>query len=339
MLPKRDAVVYKMHGDVAHASDAILYKQQYERYHQTHAGFITLLGGDLISKTFLFLGFSFTDPNLDYVLSRLHTATLGTHYCFMKAETGEAGDEADDIAYKRRRQELRIADLRRYGINTMLVDDYKDIAEILKALEERFLKKTIFISGSAEDYGKWSRVEALNFVHGLSGALVKTDRKIVNGFGWGVGSAVINGALDAIYDRPDKYSEDQLIVRPFPQHETAGKSLKELWADYRARMISLTGIALFIFGNKLDPAAGVIIQADGVIKEFEIAISLGVIPIPIGCTGWAAKAIFDQIEAHPDRYLGAHKSLLEELRYLARDDIGLEDVTKKIVDIINQINR
>lgn len=59
--PKRDAVVYKMHGDVSSPGDAILYKAQYEQYYKTHEGFVTALSGDLISKTFLFIGFSFTD--------------------------------------------------------------------------------------------------------------------------------------------------------------------------------------------------------------------------------------------------------------------------------------
>lgn len=57
--PKRDAVVYKMHGDVSSPGDAILYKAQYEQYYKTHEGFVTALSGDLISKTFLFIGFSF----------------------------------------------------------------------------------------------------------------------------------------------------------------------------------------------------------------------------------------------------------------------------------------
>jgi NAD-dependent SIR2 family protein deacetylase len=82
--PKRDAIIYKMHGDVHHANRAILYKEQYEQYYQSHGPFVTTLMGDLVSKTFLFIGFSFTDPNLDYVLSRLHAPTKRNHYCFMK---------------------------------------------------------------------------------------------------------------------------------------------------------------------------------------------------------------------------------------------------------------
>ena len=55
--PKRDVVIYKMHGDVNHPNDAILTKEQYEQYHQTHEPFINALTGELTTKTFLFIGF------------------------------------------------------------------------------------------------------------------------------------------------------------------------------------------------------------------------------------------------------------------------------------------
>lgn len=69
--PKRDAVLYKMHGDVDHPQDAVLTRDDYEAYGGKHLGFVNALVGDLTGKTFLFIGFSFLDPNLDHVLSQL----------------------------------------------------------------------------------------------------------------------------------------------------------------------------------------------------------------------------------------------------------------------------
>lgn len=54
--PNRDAVVYKMHGDANHPADAVLIRDDYERYHIKMQPFITALSGDLVSKTFLFWG-------------------------------------------------------------------------------------------------------------------------------------------------------------------------------------------------------------------------------------------------------------------------------------------
>lgn len=338
--PKRDVVVYKMHGDVNHPADAILTKEQYESYYKTHEHYITALSGDLISKTFLFIGFSFTDPNLNYVLSRLNIQfgeNNRQHYCFIRKQ--KKGKDDDDIfKYNLRKQELMINDLRRYKIKALLVDEYSDITDILKEMERRFRKKTVFISGSAEEYGSWNRNEAQSLIHSLSKNIVSAGFRIVNGFGWGVGSAVINGALEAIYERPDKYSEDQLIMRPFPQFETGEKKLNELWEEYRQRMISLAGIALFIFGNKND-GNGKIISANGVKREFEIAISHGLVPIPIAKTGYIAKDIFDEIMKTPEKFYVGMEWIIPVIEELSSEKISPEEIIKKVIGIIQNINK
>ena len=86
-MPRRDVTVYKMHGDSSHPSEAVLTKDDYERYSQSRPMFTEQLKGDLLSKTFLFLGFSFTDPNIDYILARLRMLMgedIRNHYCVMK---------------------------------------------------------------------------------------------------------------------------------------------------------------------------------------------------------------------------------------------------------------
>lgn len=334
--PKRDAVVYKMHGCVSDAANAILYKQQYETYYRDHASFVTALSGDLVSKTFLFIGFSFSDPNLDYVLSRLHTSTIKTHYCFVKREDVEPNEDEETQQYKRRKQEFRVEDLRRYGIQPILVDKYSDITQILKEIERRYLKKTTFISGSAESYGEWGKEQSLKFIHTLASELVLKDRRIVNGFGWGVGSAVINGALDAIYKHPEKYSEDQLVMRPFPQFTSAGEDLKVLWEEYRQRMIGLAGVSIFIFGNKLENDQ--IVIANGVIREAQIAIEQGRIVIPVAATGFAAKEVYNIVKAMPGLY-DAHKWLLSVIDELADPALAWEEIVKKIADAIIKLDK
>lgn len=337
--PKRDAVVYKMHGDVSSPGAAILYKAQYERYHKTHEAFVTALSGDLISKTFLFIGFSFTDPNLDYVLSRLHVPDdfRRTHYCFLRKEPAEpqGKEDAEFAKYRQRRQEHHVRDLLRFGIQALLVDEYKDIPAILREIESRFLKKTIFISGSAEEYGAWDKQETLNFMHSLSAALVKGGYRVVNGFGWGIGSAVINGALDAIYAKPEKYSEDQLIMRPFPQLASNGQDLRELWHEYRHRMIGLSGIALFVFGNKVKD--GSIVNADGVRREFEIAKEKGVVALPIGTTGYMAKELADEMLADPAKHFAEYPWLESEVAQLADPAADRATIEQQVLTIIKKL--
>jgi hypothetical protein len=336
--PRRDAVVYKMHGDASLPSKAVLYKEQYERYYQTHEPFVTALSGDLVSKTFLFIGFSFTDPNLDYVLSRLHTSVRKSHYCFMRRETSVAGDDNDISKYKRRKQELRVDDLKRFGIQTLLIDSYEEVPQILAAIEARFLKKTVFISGSAEDFGDWRRDDALGFVHSLSAGLVQENFKVVNGFGWGIGSAVINGALEAIYANPERCSEDQLVMRPFPQFASSPNDLRTLWEEYRQRMISLAGVAIFIFGNKID-SDGNIVVANGVIREWEIAVERGRVPIPVGLTGWAAQKIWESVSAEPEIYYKGIEWIVPMIAELADPKAVRTELVGKLIRILQRLRK
>lgn len=65
-----DVTLYKMHGDVDHPQHAVLTKDDYECYENGRQAFTTHLLSHLLSKRFLFLGFSFTDPNIEYTFNR-----------------------------------------------------------------------------------------------------------------------------------------------------------------------------------------------------------------------------------------------------------------------------
>ena len=302
-LPRRNAIVYKMHGDISQPSDAVITKDDYESYNTKRQLFTTTLQGDLISKTFLFIGFSFDDPNLEYILSRIRVL-LGEnkreHYAFFKKLKENDFKSRDEFIYNETRQRLRINDLKRYAISAVMIDEYKEIEEILSDIEKLFNLNKIFISGSADDYGSWNESEAKKLMHNLSKEVVKKDYKIVSGFGLGVGSVIINGALEEIYDTKYKNTGEYLELRPFPQIHTGKKSLKELWDEYRRDMISKSGVVIILFGNKLD--GGNIINAQGVYKEFEIAKEFGLSIIPVGSTGFMAKEIFNEMKNQIKEY-------------------------------------
>ncbi len=338
--PKRDVVIYKMHGDVTHPDDAILTKEQYEQYHQTHEPFINALTGELTTKTFLFLGFSFTDPNLDYVLSRLKfrfNKSQRQHYCIVKRHVlgDHLSKDQASLDYNTRKQELIINDLKRYGIKSLLISEYSEITLILEEIEKRFKKKTIFISGSAETYLPYEKNDAINFMHVLSRTIIESNFRIVNGFGWGVGSSIINGALEPIYKKPLKYSESQLVLRPFPQFESGGKKLPELWDGYRHNMISLSGISIFIFGNK--DVDGKIVDANGLLREFDISHEAGNICIPIGCTGYVSRIIAEKIIENPEVYYKNHNEIVPYITSLNDTETTLMEKVKVLIDLLKVV--
>ena len=119
--PKRDAIVYKMHGDVDMPSEAVLTRLDYEKYHVDKQPFINALTGDITSKTFLFLGFSFSDPNIDYILSRVRIAydeNQRMHHCILRTVQMDDCQDQAEFEYRKRKQDYFVRDLLGYGIQS-----------------------------------------------------------------------------------------------------------------------------------------------------------------------------------------------------------------------------
>lgn len=333
-LPDRDVVLYKMHGDVGHPSEAVLTKDDYESYDLKRPLFRTALQGDLISKTFLFIGFSFEDPNLDYILSRIHSL-LGEnerdHYCFFKKIKREECENDDEFAYRKVKQELRERDLKRYGIQAVFVDKYEEITDILKSIEKMVHMRNIFISGSADEYGEsWDKNSAEKLAFELSKSLVAKGYKITSGFGLGIGSSVINGALEEIYSSKYKHIDEHLCLRPFPQGISDCVKRKELYTKYRKDMIEQVGISIFLFGNK--KVNGDIVNADGCWEEYALAKEAGNVIIPVGSTGYVAKEILDEIKSNIGNYpyLEEYVSELEQI-------IDVNKIVQLVLKIIDSV--
>lgn len=330
----RDVILYKMHGDVDHPDDAIISKDQYEKYFRSHGAFINTLSGDLISKTFLFIGFSFTDPNLEYILSRIRVTfqeNQRKHYCFFREIKQDAGETNESFHYRKTKHALAINDLLRFNIHVLLLKEYGEITEILKEIEDRFKRKTVYISGSAHEYGAWDTEKAESFISTLSKELIRNNFKIVSGFGLGVGSSVINGVLEEIYINKKEKLKDQLLLRPFPQ----GDKGKEKWREYRNDMISYAGISIFIFGNKFEN--GEVVLAKGVKEEFDISAEQNTILIPIGATGFIAKELWDEVVNNYNKYY-SNEMDIDLFKELGNEKNTPEQLIKLIIQFLNKLN-
>jgi Sir2- and TIR-associating SLOG family/SIR2-like domain len=297
-LPRRDAVVYKMHGDISNPGDTVLIKDDYEKYYLSGQAFITALTGDLIAKTFLFVGFSFADPNIDYVLSRIRSSyvkNMRSHYCFMKRLNGKDYADPATLAYRSRQQELFINDLKRFNINVVLLDSYGQITDILERLDRIYKTRSVFIAGAAQDWGDWTSDRARGFIRDLSRTLVDNGYRLVSGFGLGVGSSLISGALERIYSQKGRKIEDQLILRPFPEEPLPGETWAATTLRYRQDMTDYAGAAVFLFGNKLKD--GQMVLSDGMAQEFDVARQKQIALVPVGATGFMANQLWETVMA------------------------------------------
>ncbi|SOB75522.1 SIR2-like domain-containing protein [Marinobacter sp. LV10R510-11A] len=338
---KRDAIVYKMHGDIDHSDNAVLTKDDYEKYPFKMKPYITSLSGDLVSKTFLFLGFSFTDPNLDYIMSRVKAyfeEHQRQHYCIFK-QCSEGDFESQRLYENAKiRQALLIKDLSRFQIKTILVERYSDITEILYRIERVYRRKTIFLSGSAHDYSPFNKADVESFLCLLGKVLIERNYKISSGIGLGIGNAFITGAIQGVYAHHNGYVNDYLNMRPFPQYIEDKKLRDETWRKYRYEVIGSAGIAIFFIGNKVEN--GNVVLADGVRKEFEIAHELGLALVPVGCSGFMAQELWSEVMAEVSKYYDeSNVDLIQAISELGDEVEKPEQLISKIVNVIDLMSK
>lgn len=335
--PRKQATLYKMHGDVDRPDEAVATRDDYERYPIDRGAFTNALAGDLVSKTFLFLGFSFTDPNLAHVLTQVRLTYKNNqrrHYAVFRRRTQLTGESDEAFAHHRIRQTFAIEDLKRFNVKVLLVDEYDEITEFLSELVARYRRRTVFISASAADFTPWGSSAVHDFAEALGGRLIASGTRLATGIGLGVGDALLSGALREVM-RSDSSIEENLILRPFPQIGNPDQRAA-IWETYRKEITSHAGIALFLFGTKQGDEG--VVLADGMEKEFKIARAQGLAVVPVGATGGVAKVLSDQVMANPDEFIaeiGADGQAL--IGKLTEPTENLSDLIDPIMAVIHRL--
>src|SRR5580698_2253141 len=65
-------------------------------------------------------------------------------------DQGVDGDK--EFEYDKTKQSLQVQDLQRYSVQTLLIDSYQEITSILEELEAKYHQRTVFVSGSAQEF-------------------------------------------------------------------------------------------------------------------------------------------------------------------------------------------
>jgi hypothetical protein len=330
---RTDVTIYKMHGDKTDAAQAVLTKEDYESYNSKRELFTISLKGDLARQTFLFLGFSFADPNVLYILSRvkqLLEENSRKHYCLLRPPKLDGSKEAE---YEVARFPHWLADLHRYNIQPVLIDEHKEVEDILVELNRRAHVKDIFISGSAADFNPMGKDRFELLCRTLGAELIKKGFNIISGFGAGVGDLVTFGAMQAL----QKNDDERMQLWPFPQVVPAGTDRAAFWRDYRERMMVNAGVCIILAGNKRD-AAGAIVVAEGVRQEVEIARANGKVVIPVGATGHVAKELWDLYRSSPANYFGG-ADVSMNLDALGDPATDIPVLVQAVFGILNQLDK
>jgi len=188
--------------------------------------------------------------------------------------------------------------------------------------------KTVFISGSAYEYGIFGE-EGKTFIRHLTRALLKNDFKIISGFGLGVGNHIVDEGLREMHRKNKENISDLLQFFPFPPAHHPKNNL----SAYRDHMLSEAGIVIFIFGNKLEDIA--IREAGGVLEEFRIACKHKALLIPVGASGYVSQKIWEEMMEHFDDYSDTRESY-DLYRQLGRQDLHPLELIEIVIQIALQ---
>ncbi|MEK3828605.1 SIR2 family protein [Paenibacillus sp. FSL K6-1558] len=338
-----EVTIYKFHGDSRHPESIVLTKDDYSSFHNTHQLFINALTGQLLSKTFLFVGYSFNDPDFMQILSSIRSIgkNVRTHYCISKridsseiekkyVAAQENTPEKEnlkaiyiDCLYEIEKQKHIVRDLKRFGINTVFVDEYDEIPTLLAQIEKKNITRRVFIAGSCRDYGTWSEETATIFMSKLGERLIYGDFHISTGLIEGVGPQVVSGALQAMFERNldmNKYLSLKTLPLIRGNADHIDPSAKKMFQE---DMIKKVGIVIFLFGNNFYD--GQLKTSKGVLNDFDRATKQNKYIIPVGATGFAAKEILQRIELNINKC-----SYLRN--YISR--LNTETDPDKLVDVI-----
>lgn len=289
--------VFKMNGDIINAEGIVATQSDYERYADSHHIMLMFFKRELISSTFLFIGYSFTDHLVLECLSEI-ARHLGEacpyHYTIMK-------NKPSDPYFK-----YFIEDMEwRYHIRVLLVDDYCEIPTILEELNKKICSKRVFISGAyhslTDEIDKFSHSLSQN----LTASLLDKDYRIVNGIGLYFGTNLIGYANEFLAKRGIRDVEKYLIIKPFVGNQEGAAADKK---RARERVIEQCGAAIFVFGEADKNALNV---ESGVMEEFEIARDQHKIVIPIAYPGMVSQEIWNSVRENIASYPYLEESIAD----------------------------
>lgn len=304
-----DVVVYKMHGSVRHLDDVVFVTDDFELYRIKREAFLRVLAAHLISTSFLFIGISFTDPNLGHLLAGIREMFVRyqpeapggkPHYAIVRKPQKADFENKDNAEAKFKtatvRHDLFVNDLKRYNIQTVEVDSYGEINSLLAEVEQRIARRSVFVSGSlpdgALDAQETTRIRAIAAEIGR--VIAASGKRLVSGYGLGIGDHVLSGMLSAGWIATTSTLDRRLTIRPFPQQLPAGVDKDAFKTRYREDLIAPTGTSVVVCGMR-EAAGGGFELAAGVREEVEIARRLGRIVVPIGVTKGVAAELWQQL--------------------------------------------
>lgn len=259
----------------------VITRSDFESFERDHPLKWAMLRAQFLTSSFLFLGFSFADPNvaalLRIVRSLPPTIRRLPHFAVMKPPA-----DPDEL----REFDLFSHDLKAAGVHVVEIDDYAKLPQLLQSLRRSALPPNLFISGTAEIGSNAARACTATGVMLANLA----ERPTLFSFDGSSSRAVAKGLKDSV--APETYRPES--IRAFYRRSPTGdlditvprfgtaifteKDLEEMRRDVFSRVRALVLIG----------------EGDRAGEEAELASSMGIPVIPLGATGAVAKRAWEK---------------------------------------------
>jgi hypothetical protein len=206
-----DIEILKIHGCISrsHHDEIIITQEDYEDFLDNKPATSQRLCNDLLKKSFLFIGYSYRDPNIRNIMTmarRLAKRTTQEHFLITFKPRHS---NVEVLKERQRRLELWCRDLKRLGISTLLIESQEELEKILFTISQKSRGNTIYVTGSHE---KGSPV-----AQKLGVFLAKEkDIMLVSGQSSGIGSDTVSAFTEqCIKDRNDINTRLQIFPNPY----------------------------------------------------------------------------------------------------------------------------
>lgn len=239
--------IIKIHGCISrsHHNEIIITQEDYEDFLENKPAISQRLQNDLLNKSFLFIGYSYRDPNIRNIMlaaRRLSKKTTQQHFLIM---IKPKENDQNILKEKEKRLELWCKDLKRLGISTLIIENYDELEEILFAISQKSRGNTVYVTGSHER----SRTEA----HQLGRLLARdADISLISGQSSGIGSDVVSAFMEECIDKKyDINNRIQIFPNPYAANPSFSndKALLPELKNYRARLMSSTQVVVVYSGG------------------------------------------------------------------------------------------
>lgn len=242
-----DVEILKIHGCISrsHHDEIIITQEDYEDFLDNKPAISQRLCNDLLKRSFLFIGYSYRDPNIKNIMiaaRRLAKKSTQEHYLI----TLKPEDENPIVLKeKERRLELWCKDLKRLGISTLLVDNYIEFERVLFKISQKSRGRTVYVTGSHEQGSQIAQ---------RLGTLLAKEKEItlISGQSSGIGSDIVSAFTEeCITDKDDINNRLQIFPNPYaanPKFSNDEKLLPDLKKS-RAKLMNATQVVVAFNGG------------------------------------------------------------------------------------------